>query len=234
MILPQIEHENLFKSAQVHAQTVSWNVYASPSHPAASIALQPYKCPSDWRSLLAADSEAPFVIGYTSYVGVSGTSGASRRSFGPGGPQDGIFFEDSKVRISSILDGTSNTLMVAERPPANDMILGWWFAGPGWDNGGTGDVILGTYEKTYNTYAAILTSRQHPADWFPQCDGKFLNYDAGDVFDPCHQLHYWSLHSGITNFCLADGSVRSIAFGVDQTTIRSLSTRSGGEAVSID
>src|SRR5262249_7941884 len=123
MILPYIDHDNVQRSALAFAKTVSWNVYAAPSHPAASIVLQAFKCPSEWRSLLASDSLAPFVVGYTSYLGVSGTSGASNRSFGPGGPQDGIFFEDSKVRISSILDGTSNTLMVAERPPANDMIL---------------------------------------------------------------------------------------------------------------
>ena len=42
-------------------------------------------------------------------------------------------------------------------------------------------------------------------------------------------MSFRSKHSGVVNFCLADGSVRSIADTVDWLTYQQMCTRNGGE-----
>ena len=56
---------------------------------------------------------------------------------------------NSSVNLVKILDGTSNTVMVGERPPSNDLYYGWMWAGSG-DSPyfGTTDVVLGVRECT--------------------------------------------------------------------------------------
>ena len=46
-------------------------------------------------------------------------------------------------------------------------------------------------------------------------------------------MSFRSLHAGGANFCMADGSVRFVSETIDYTTYRSLSTRNGGEVVSL-
>src|SRR5581483_9952628 len=48
--------------------------------------------------------------------------------------------------IGDITDGTSNTLLVGERPPSTDMNFGWGFAGYGASGNGDCDVMLGVNE----------------------------------------------------------------------------------------
>jgi len=67
--------------------------------------------------------------------------------------KDGVLFLDSSVRLSDIRDGTSNTLMVGERPPSPDFILGWWYAGWGMDQTGSGDAVLGVRAKNNGEFA---------------------------------------------------------------------------------
>jgi prepilin-type processing-associated H-X9-DG protein len=63
------------------------------------------------------------------------------------------------------------------------------------------------------------------------CPVPKLGLQPGDVNDNCDQGHFWSLHSGGANFLLADGSVRFLTYGIDQTSFAHLCTRGGGEVV---
>jgi Protein of unknown function (DUF1559). len=44
---------------------------------------------------------------------------------------------------------------------------------------------------------------------------------------------FGSWHTGLTNFLFCDGTVRSIADGMDFPTMQALTTPEGGEAVSL-
>ncbi|MFO0970296.1 MAG: DUF1559 domain-containing protein [Gemmataceae bacterium] len=60
--------------------------------------------------------------GLTSYLAVTGSGNSNSSS------NDGIIVYSStvKVTMTSISDGTSNTLMVGPRPPTADSYWGWW------------------------------------------------------------------------------------------------------------
>src|SRR5262249_25673187 len=112
--------------------------------------------------------------------------------------------------------GTSNTLMIGERPPSNDLYYGWWFAGAGYDGSGTGDVVLGARETGY---AADLG-----------CSSAYTEFKAGKLNNDCDQAHFWSLHPGGANFALGDASVRFVTYSANPS-LPALVTRSGGETV---
>jgi prepilin-type processing-associated H-X9-DG protein len=125
--------------------------------------------------------------------------------------------------MSGIPDGTSCTLMVGERPPSDNLVYGWQWAGAGdLPNFGAADVVLGVLERAMDATAA--------PDFFRQ----------GEIVDPLdqHRYHFWSLHPGGANWALADGSVRFIGYeaggpqnAASPTVIEAMATRNGGESV---
>ena len=125
------------------------------------------------------------------------------------------------ISIPAISDGTSNTLMVGERPPGTDLVFGWWFAGAGFDAAGASDVIQGVRE-------------QAPPDLtgYPNCPIGPYHFQAGNINNQCDQFRFWSFHSGGSNFVLGDGSVRFISYGANDL-MPALSTRAGGEVATL-
>jgi prepilin-type processing-associated H-X9-DG protein len=93
---------------------------------------------------------------------------------------------------------------------------GWWYAGAGYDNLGTGDVILGARETDY-------------AKSF-SCPLENVGLRTGSLWDECDQIHFWSLHPYGVNFLFADGSVRYLSLDVDPI-LPALVTRAGDEVI---
>jgi prepilin-type N-terminal cleavage/methylation domain-containing protein/prepilin-type processing-associated H-X9-DG protein len=223
-ILPYVEQDGLYKQAYAYNQQTgnSWN------NPAISYKMQLYNCPSDQRSLVATDVDG-YIVAFTSYLGVSGLSADSTPPAPDASTRDGIFYVNSKVRLADIRDGTSNTLLVGERPPSSDLWIGWWFAGAGYGLDGltAGDHVLGTREYKFvnNVLEFKNGSLQHV-----NCPPNKVKFEPGLITDPCDQVHFWSQHPGGANFALADGSVRFIAYSSD-AVLPALATRAGGETL---
>jgi prepilin-type processing-associated H-X9-DG protein len=145
----------------------------------------------------------------TAYLGVAGIQGDSS------GGKEGVLVYGQAFRLTDITDGTSQTLMVGERPPGPNIYYGWWFAGSGYDyNSGIGDVLLGAREFGF---AAAFG-----------CSPSKVGFQPGNVNDPCDMVHFWSAHTGGANFLHGDGSVRFYDYGLNNV-LPQMCTRNGGE-----
>jgi prepilin-type N-terminal cleavage/methylation domain-containing protein/prepilin-type processing-associated H-X9-DG protein len=126
------------------------------------------------------------------------------------------------TRIVAITDGTSNTLLIAERPPSPDSFWGWY---PFY------------YFDSCSFAVTIRTTNPRDADvqTGPPC--IFPRYFGPPQFPPqttsnyCNQNHWWSNHTGGANFALSDGSVRFIEYSAGTTIVPLLATKAGGEVI---
>ena len=215
----------------------SWNPWGNfnisgqvnDANPVFSKLIPLFGCPSDGRTLLAqrvpAGANSYWAeVALTAYLGVAGENGRGTSSLIPG--RNGIIIYQGRVKMADITDGTSNTMMVGERPPSRDMIFGWWFAGAGFDSSGLGDVNLGArsieYARSSTTSSAGSPCRSAPANW--------VGLRPGKIDEDCDQAHFWSLHSGGANFLFGDGSTRFVAYSADRV-LPALCTINGQEVV---
>jgi prepilin-type processing-associated H-X9-DG protein len=128
-----------------------------------------------------------------------------------------MLYLDSNIRLTDIFDGSSNTVMVGERPPSQNGWFGRWHGG--WGYWRVGDSILGVRETALNPITGCGAGPNHFA------------YDRPS--NPCASFHFWSLHPGGGHFLFADGGVKFLPYTADPI-LPMLATRSGGEAVSLD
>jgi prepilin-type processing-associated H-X9-DG protein len=173
-----------------------------------------YQCTSDTRVLRTQVAQG-LDVALTSYLGVSGVRGDNS------GGQEGVLTVNRRIKFAEISDGLSNTLMVAERPPSTDMVFGWWFAGAGYDDSGTGDVVLGAREFGYLSF--VQSTQPCLASSTPK-----IGLQPGTLENPCDQAHFWSLHPNGTNALFCDGSVHFLTYAAD-SVLPALTTRAGGE-----
>ena len=127
-----------------------------------------------------------------------------------------MFFENSKVRIKDVLDGSSNTLLFGERnyrqPAVNGCTLDTW----DWGAWGAATGVIYDMGDTHGSSRVPINT---------VCSSTVNQDDRLNAFG--------SLHGSGANFVFADGSVRFLTTDTNLVTLQALSTRNGNETVTV-
>jgi len=181
------------------------------------VTLLPYTCPSDDQTgvfmVLAYDDRDLVRAATNSYAACFGFGGDL------GGAPDtgnGIFYRNSKTRLTDVTDGTSNTLAVGERAAL--------FAQSPW----SGVVSAGTIRTTPGAPVYQSIAEPAPAMVMARVNKRPINDPFSEPYD------FFSPHFGLGYFAFADGSVHALRADLDQAVFQALATRAGDEPITTD
>jgi prepilin-type N-terminal cleavage/methylation domain-containing protein/prepilin-type processing-associated H-X9-DG protein len=232
----------------------------------ANIKLNILNCPSDGEQGVEKNLHNTMIVG-GSYVICTG-SGTGNNSLMDSAKtadtnyNDGLFYLGSKTRIATMVDGTSNTVILSE---------GLYALGSSGISTATGSARSKIYQRTYLsesgdgtiandmdivTFSAAATGGrgEHCTFWLP-ARATYMTFnayltpnrkDAGDVWNQAEEFtvgsspnprqHLFvaarSAHTGGVNTAYGDGSVHFVSDNVNLDVWRGMSTVSGSETTS--
>ncbi len=153
--------------------------------------------------------------------------------------------EEGTSRIADIIDGTTNTVMVAECAGAptgyygnKKKIPASFLGNPLYPNvtaarykaGGDGLILVtGTSWADPDRSMGPNSTR---IDGLGKAGTPAVVGSGGRAINGCNDAEFYSFHTGGSMFCMADGSVRFISENIDVRTMAALITRAAGEVVS--
>ncbi len=245
-LLPYLEQNNIYSQLTFNgpipvngqagndSEYINCDTTTNPA-PIGSTIVKTFLCPSDiaptqttYVGTSGIDKGKTYLFGANTYGGNAGirsfyTFDSKSDPAGTGMTQDGVFYINSSVSMTSISDGTSNTLAFGERnrtDPNFDVVYpgvnvieqhsGWAWANyyPGYD---------------------YLYGTAMPLNWTFTNAG--ITSDSGFAYQDLRYSTFGSQHTGGANFCFADGSVHFISDSIPLAVLQALSTRSGGEVI---
>jgi prepilin-type N-terminal cleavage/methylation domain-containing protein/prepilin-type processing-associated H-X9-DG protein len=235
LILPYMEQDNLFHSIRFDLPITD------PLNDAVRRTLvKTYLCPSDTQGEIVevytcgtppSVTATPMPVSdgaVCSYVGCLGGGNAQNPDPLCGcyewQPFNGVFHRNSHVRLTDIIDGTSQTVGVGER---NSFFVQSIWAG---DIPGTNMIYNpNTHPAPYNPQ---LPGCQN---WRPAITATVVHSRLYTVNSPnASPASFHSTHTGGGNFLFMDGSCHFITNNIDLTTMRALCTRNYGEVIPAD
>jgi prepilin-type N-terminal cleavage/methylation domain-containing protein/prepilin-type processing-associated H-X9-DG protein len=228
LILPFLEQENLYRQFKLNASFGCQHGW--PGDPT-NFALQfqqnkLYVCPTD--------SETSYGSNYSAVTGGGAPGSCQCNSTDAPGYlfmfTNGVFYANSKTRVTDITDGSSNTYLIGETKynvspdcPASGSSWGGnpqtksssWASGPYWS----------TDWNYYPNGVASVDPINLPWGTGPDLTGGPSCYEGAD------SRTFGSYHTGGCNAAFADGHVQFMPNSLDVNVHRALGTSRGGEVV---
>lgn len=184
----------------------------NPPHVGYASPLVSYVCSDDSRLVAPLRTPSGDTAAFASYIGISG-------SFRGLSPLPGVLGNTPGIGITSITDGTSQTIMVGERPPPSSLQAGRWY---------TGRIRLERFAGPDEVIRIPLPKNASDLE----CALAGSAFGPGRLDNPCDRNHLWSLHPGGANFLFADGAVRFISYS-QSDIIPALATYRNGEVTTL-
>jgi prepilin-type N-terminal cleavage/methylation domain-containing protein/prepilin-type processing-associated H-X9-DG protein len=220
MILPYLEDENRYRAFNVQTGLFFGlypaNNYAPWTETAQQIERNlRFECPSDPNSRDG--------LANCNYMGVMGGGTGDTDPevcytwAGRNGSANGVLYNNSNVRFTDILDGTSNTFMLGESRYQQLYGVGY------------GNSYGGTWASSWYTSGGPLN--QNLAVVINGINSSNLDPASTNPQVATHEVYtntFGSRHTGGCNFALADGSVHFVTQEIDITTFRTLGKRADG------
>ena len=191
------------------------------------VSLKSFLCPSDsppgpTTTIKDGAGKALCDVAFGNYVGMAGVNEVSGYPDTSNG-QPGVLLRNSRVRVTDITDGSSNTLFVGERA---------W-------------VWQGKVRSPATSWVGAVTNAVIPQTLNPvlgvEAEGVMVLTNSGSVAEarvPNNTLDHVedssSNHLQGVNFAFGDGSVRSIPNTIAPAVWVGMTTRSGGEVVDLN
>jgi prepilin-type N-terminal cleavage/methylation domain-containing protein/prepilin-type processing-associated H-X9-DG protein len=256
LLTPYLEQTAVYNSIDLdltmYQLTSPWGIQA----PTAVMTFVPiFMCPSDKSQSVCSNAYAiPGDLAPTNYAFCLGTGTTRGRTNWLGSPYDadGVFYAQSKTRLTDITDGTSNTIGASERllgegaeastvASRSNIDPQTMFVNPGAETNDSNCVstlrINHSQRRMYTWVAGEprCTSYNHyyrPNDpTHPDCVSNFTGTDPA-LRSTGHGLSTArSKHAGGVNVWLCDGGVRFVSENINLTIWRALATRDGGEVI---
>lgn len=208
-ILPYLEQENL------HRQIDFKLPVEHPMHEAVrTTPLRMFTCPADPErgvfTVLDASGNPLVDAAANSYAACYGAGGEISEQPGKG---NGIFYRNSRVRLTDITDGTSSTMAIGERAA--------FFTQTPW----AGAITGGTARITPGAPTSSNAVEEAPTMTLAHTGSHTMNDASADPDD------FFTPHTGIGMVLFGDGGVRGLKRAVSLQVLQALSTRSGGEVI---
>jgi len=212
LILPFVEQKNLAEAIGVNRGSLMDQIANNPKLvvPMIQTPLPIFMCPSDsgfngrgqvanGRSFDAGlgmtaaglTTAATTLVGVSNYIGVEGhVDGVAANA------NTGVFYGDAYVRMSDIVDGTSNTFAIGERESLTALGGAWvGIRNPNGSQGGGVNVVVGQSQVKLNQPVTPSIAWNH------------VTLGAGDGFS--------SLHPNGAQFASVDGAVRFVSNSIN-------------------
>jgi prepilin-type N-terminal cleavage/methylation domain-containing protein/prepilin-type processing-associated H-X9-DG protein len=211
-ILPFVEQDALFRQFDL---TVRYNV--APNKTQASVLVRLYQCPSavDLYTENAGENSTTGERGWTThYHGNMGPNDLATNQYqiipstNGGQALQGVLGRDTKIRLTGISDGSSNTFLVGETS---------------WTRGGA-PVGYRVWHRGCNTNAALACGSCRN-----MANGLATVWAGGGTTAAYNNFSFGGIHPGGTNFLFCDGSIRSITNNVSLGLLLATASRDGGE-----
>lgn len=218
-LLPYLEQANLYDTLQFGEP---WN--SGPNAAACGVPLPVFQCPSQ-PSVQTQDFEGIPSRQYCNYLACA--TGILTRESGSspvvGDPQvDGMLFQNSKVRLADVRDGSSATLLFGEAifdiesrgidPVGNSQAIDHWYIG-------STDQLNGINASECLGSAAIKIN-------------LYRNRGLDDI--ESKELSFSSYHPGGAVLAYVDGHVDFVGDLIDQPVLQAWGTRAGAEVSNAD